>query len=210
MALLAPQIDDLVREYLLFRGFTQTLKTLDLEIKLEKEKGFNVDRYGKCFTKVLLVHIQSSNPFSPSIQDIRANVAARLQPRPVVAPRTVAAFEQPNLLPPRVFRPSWRRGQAGGRPAQAVRGQLPAEQEGRQGKGVLRQAERRAAGTVRVEGLVRLALHPGAGEQPDFRPLLLPTVAGHARPLAPQLFVHGLCLPAASQTGRLLLIRAED
>uniref|UniRef100_A0A452SUQ6 WD repeat-containing protein 91 n=1 Tax=Ursus americanus TaxID=9643 RepID=A0A452SUQ6_URSAM len=36
--------DELVREYLLFRGFTHTLRQLDAEIKADKEKGFRVDK----------------------------------------------------------------------------------------------------------------------------------------------------------------------
>ncbi|XP_011314997.1 WD repeat-containing protein 91 [Fopius arisanus] len=37
-------VDELVKEYLLFRGFSQTLKTFDNELKAEKEKGFRVDK----------------------------------------------------------------------------------------------------------------------------------------------------------------------
>lgn len=37
--------DDLVREYLMYRGFTSTLKHLDSEIKADKEKGFRVCLY---------------------------------------------------------------------------------------------------------------------------------------------------------------------
>ncbi|KAG8536588.1 hypothetical protein GDO81_026053, partial [Engystomops pustulosus] len=36
--------DDLVREYLTFRGFTITLKHFEADIKADKEKGFRVDR----------------------------------------------------------------------------------------------------------------------------------------------------------------------
>ncbi|XP_073668613.1 WD repeat-containing protein 91 isoform X1 [Paramisgurnus dabryanus] len=36
--------DDLLREYLMYRGFTSTLKHLDAEIKADKEKGFRVDK----------------------------------------------------------------------------------------------------------------------------------------------------------------------
>lgn len=39
------QLDDLVREFLLFRGFTQTFKTFENDLKVEKERGFRVDRY---------------------------------------------------------------------------------------------------------------------------------------------------------------------
>ncbi|XP_056373690.1 WD repeat-containing protein 91 [Hyla sarda] len=36
--------DDLVREYLTFRGFTNTLKHFEADIKTDREKGFRVDR----------------------------------------------------------------------------------------------------------------------------------------------------------------------
>jgi len=35
-------VDELVKEYLLFRGFSQTLKAFDNDLKTEKEKGFRV------------------------------------------------------------------------------------------------------------------------------------------------------------------------
>ncbi|XP_076241526.1 WD repeat-containing protein 91 isoform X2 [Calliopsis andreniformis] len=37
-------VDELVKEYLLFRGFTQTLRAFDNDLKAEKEKGFRVDK----------------------------------------------------------------------------------------------------------------------------------------------------------------------
>ncbi|XP_074107979.1 WD repeat-containing protein 91 [Cotesia typhae] len=37
-------VDELVKEYLLFRGFSQTLRAFDNELKAEKEKGFRVDK----------------------------------------------------------------------------------------------------------------------------------------------------------------------
>ncbi|XP_078527025.1 WD repeat-containing protein 91 isoform X2 [Lissotriton helveticus] len=36
--------DELVREYLIFRGFTSTLKQFDADVKANKEKGFRVDK----------------------------------------------------------------------------------------------------------------------------------------------------------------------
>lgn len=42
MAAAAERTDELVREYLLFRGFTAALKQLDAEIKADREKGFRV------------------------------------------------------------------------------------------------------------------------------------------------------------------------
>ncbi|KAM9312420.1 WD repeat-containing protein 91 [Gastrophryne carolinensis] len=47
--------DDLVREYLTFRGFTNTLKYFEADIKADKEKGFRVDR----IVEQLLQFIQS-------------------------------------------------------------------------------------------------------------------------------------------------------
>lgn len=35
-------LDDLVREYLLFKGFTITLKSFDAELKVDKDRGFRV------------------------------------------------------------------------------------------------------------------------------------------------------------------------
>eukprot|EP00088_Acartia_fossae_P064642 TRINITY_DN7959_c2_g1_i2.p1 TRINITY_DN7959_c2_g1~~TRINITY_DN7959_c2_g1_i2.p1 ORF type:complete len:710 (-),score=131.14 TRINITY_DN7959_c2_g1_i2:81-2210(-) len=37
-------VDELVKEYLTFRGFTTTLKYFEVDLKNEKEKGFRVDR----------------------------------------------------------------------------------------------------------------------------------------------------------------------
>jgi len=42
MAAAVERTDDLVREYLIYRGFNSTLKHLDSEIKSDKEKGFRV------------------------------------------------------------------------------------------------------------------------------------------------------------------------
>jgi len=49
MAEAVERTDELVREYLLFRGFTHTLRQLDAEIKADKEKGFRVrGRRARC------------------------------------------------------------------------------------------------------------------------------------------------------------------
>ncbi|XP_048483841.1 WD repeat-containing protein 91 [Plutella xylostella] len=37
-------VDELVREYLLYRGFTSTLKSFDNDLKADKDKGFRVDK----------------------------------------------------------------------------------------------------------------------------------------------------------------------
>ncbi|XP_045777168.1 WD repeat-containing protein 91 [Maniola jurtina] len=37
-------VDELVREYLLFRGFTTTVKAFDNDLKSDKDKGFRVDK----------------------------------------------------------------------------------------------------------------------------------------------------------------------
>ncbi|XP_063907683.1 WD repeat-containing protein 91 [Zophobas morio] len=40
----AQYMDELIREYLLFRGFGSTLKAFDSELKVDKEKSFRVDK----------------------------------------------------------------------------------------------------------------------------------------------------------------------
>jgi hypothetical protein len=40
-------VDDLIREYLLFRGFITSLKAFDNDTKTEKEKGLRSDKYLK-------------------------------------------------------------------------------------------------------------------------------------------------------------------
>lgn len=37
-------VDELVREYLLFRGFTAAVKAFDSDLKADKDKGFRVDK----------------------------------------------------------------------------------------------------------------------------------------------------------------------
>lgn len=37
-------LDELVKEYLLFRGFSHTLRSLDNELKIDKDKGFRVSQ----------------------------------------------------------------------------------------------------------------------------------------------------------------------
>lgn len=37
-------VDTLIREYMLFRGFSSTLKTFETELKSDKDKGFRVDK----------------------------------------------------------------------------------------------------------------------------------------------------------------------
>jgi len=42
MAAASPVLDDLIKEYLLFRGFTSTLKAFENDIKADKDKSFKV------------------------------------------------------------------------------------------------------------------------------------------------------------------------
>lgn len=37
-------MDELVREYLLFRGFASTVKSFDADLKIDKDKGFRLDK----------------------------------------------------------------------------------------------------------------------------------------------------------------------
>ena len=47
MANMAAVVDGMVKEYLLFRGFTATLKNFDNEIKTDKDKSFRVSYFLK-------------------------------------------------------------------------------------------------------------------------------------------------------------------
>lgn len=46
-------VDELVKEYLLFRGFGQSLRAFDADLKAEKEKGFRVRTDAKYFVLIL-------------------------------------------------------------------------------------------------------------------------------------------------------------
>ena len=46
MAAAVGALDEAIKEYLLYRGFTQTLKQLELEKKDDKDKGFRVRHCG--------------------------------------------------------------------------------------------------------------------------------------------------------------------
>ncbi|XP_073094528.1 WD repeat-containing protein 91 isoform X2 [Manis javanica] len=56
MAQAVERTDELVREYLLFRGFTHTLRQLDAEIKADKEKGFRVDKIVEQLQQLMQVY----------------------------------------------------------------------------------------------------------------------------------------------------------
>ena len=42
MATAAGRVDEFVKDYLIYRGLSTTLKTLEIELRNEKEKGFRV------------------------------------------------------------------------------------------------------------------------------------------------------------------------
>lgn len=42
MAAAVQALDEIIKEYLLFRGFTNTLKAFEGEVKLDKDKSFRV------------------------------------------------------------------------------------------------------------------------------------------------------------------------
>lgn len=50
-----PHVDELVMEYLLFRGFTKTFQAFNVERKRDRTKGFDVDQIATQF----LSHIQT-------------------------------------------------------------------------------------------------------------------------------------------------------
>ena len=58
-------MDELVKEYLLFRGFTGTLKALDADLKSDKDKAFRVSI--------------SSTPLSIKIDFLNVNIISMLR-----------------------------------------------------------------------------------------------------------------------------------
>ena len=48
------RMDELVKDYLLFRGFNATLKTLENELKNDKDKGFRVCNCSIKYTSELI------------------------------------------------------------------------------------------------------------------------------------------------------------
>lgn len=49
-------LDELVKEYILFRGFTNTIRALDADLKSEKEKGFRVDKILDQINQLVVSH----------------------------------------------------------------------------------------------------------------------------------------------------------
>jgi len=49
-------LDELVKEYILFRGFTSTLRAFDADLKSEKEKGFRVDKILDQINQLVVSH----------------------------------------------------------------------------------------------------------------------------------------------------------
>lgn len=50
-------VDELIREYLLYRGFSGTLKMFDTELKSDKEKGFRVSMFNVGLIVVLVQYL---------------------------------------------------------------------------------------------------------------------------------------------------------
>ncbi|KAL7295358.1 hypothetical protein TKK_0011243 [Trichogramma kaykai] len=65
-------VDELVKEYLLFRGFSQTLRAFDADLKAEKEKGFRVDKIVDQFLQY--IHTYDL----PSLRELWAHLDTRL------------------------------------------------------------------------------------------------------------------------------------
>ncbi len=51
-----PYVDSLVKEYLLFRGFTQTLQAFNTELSEDKGFGFQADQVKLNYFPVVVVH----------------------------------------------------------------------------------------------------------------------------------------------------------
>ena len=50
-------VDGLVREYLLYRGFSNSLKTFDSELKSDRDKGLRPDK----ITEQLMAYVSASD-----------------------------------------------------------------------------------------------------------------------------------------------------
>lgn len=53
MAAAIPMLDDVIKEYLVFRGFSNTLKSFESDLKADKDKSFRVS----CFVVVCVAAI---------------------------------------------------------------------------------------------------------------------------------------------------------
>ncbi|KAJ0410010.1 hypothetical protein ATCC90586_000869 [Pythium insidiosum] len=54
-AALLPHVDELIMEYLLFRGFTKSFQVFNIERKRDRTKGFDVEQ----LITQLLTHVQT-------------------------------------------------------------------------------------------------------------------------------------------------------
>lgn len=53
MAAAIPMLDDVIKEYLIFRGFSNTLKSFESDLKADKDKSFRVS----CFVVVYVTTV---------------------------------------------------------------------------------------------------------------------------------------------------------
>lgn len=49
MAAAVPMLDDIIKEYLVFRGFSSTLKSFESDLKADKDKSFRVGYFFKVY-----------------------------------------------------------------------------------------------------------------------------------------------------------------
>ena len=54
-------VDELIREYLLYRGFSGTLKMFDSELKIDKDKSFRVSKTVSLIFKAVLISVNLEN-----------------------------------------------------------------------------------------------------------------------------------------------------
>ena len=59
--------DEMIRDYLLFRGFTSTLKAFDTDLKNEREKGFRVRNTYEVFVDYKLSILAFQSTFERTI-----------------------------------------------------------------------------------------------------------------------------------------------
>lgn len=84
-------VDELVREYLLFRGFTSTVKAFDNDLKADKDKGFRVD---KIIEQILhYINVSDLNGLKEYWLHLDSLVFSKLeihmQPRKYVSPKNM-------------------------------------------------------------------------------------------------------------------------
>lgn len=73
--------DELIKEYLLFRGFTEALRAFESEARQDKDRGFRVRRRGRAAAAVAAVAARSCSPALHPARHRRASACCWLTRR---------------------------------------------------------------------------------------------------------------------------------